>query len=130
MTLDTDTTSGVSSDTGSTTRTFGIGDLAREFGVSLRTLRFYEDKGLIEPDRAGTTRIYSEAHRNRLQTALFGKRIGLALAGVGRLLEAQETGRHDETAEILRDQRGVLEERIAADRAALGELDARLASLR
>jgi len=49
---------------------YKIGDLAREFEVTLRTLRFYEDRGLITPARAGTTRLYSEDDRERLRIAL------------------------------------------------------------
>ena len=47
---------------------FKIGDLAREFGVTLRTLRFYEDRGLIQPGRSGTTRLYGSRDRERLRS--------------------------------------------------------------
>ena len=66
---------------------YRIGDLAREFGVTLRTLRFYEDKGLIRPYRRGTTRIYSPADREQLMLALFCKRIGLPLKQIRTVLE-------------------------------------------
>ena len=49
---------------------FKIGDLAREFGVTLRTLRFYEDRGLIHPGRSGTTRLYGAQDRERLMEVL------------------------------------------------------------
>ena len=69
---------------------FKIGDLAREFGVTLRTLRFYEDRGLIHPGRSGTTRLYGLQDRERLRTALFCKRIGLSLGEIREVLELNE----------------------------------------
>ncbi len=60
--------------------TYRIGDLAAEFDVTLRTLRFYEDKGLLRPTRNGVTRIYSKRDRARLKLILLGKR----LAATGR----------------------------------------------
>ena len=72
---------------------YKIGDLARDFGVTLRTLRFYEDRGLITPTRSGTTRLYSERDRERLRLTLFCKRIGLSLGEIREVLELQE---HDD----------------------------------
>lgn len=59
--------------------TYGIGDLASEFDVTTRTIRFYEEKGLLAPQREGTRRIYSPADRTRLRLILRGKRLGLSL---------------------------------------------------
>ncbi len=67
--------------------TYSISDLAGEFDVTTRTIRFYEEKGLLSPRRAGTRRIYSPADRTRLRLILRGKRLGLSL---------------DESAEIIR----------------------------
>lgn len=64
-----------------------IGDLAREFGVTLRTLRFYEDKGLINPRREGTARIYSRRDRARLRLVLMGKRVGFSLSEIREMLD-------------------------------------------
>jgi DNA-binding transcriptional MerR regulator len=61
------------------TRTWSISELAGEFGVSLRTLRHYEDVGLIFPERRGTTRIFHPRDRIRLQLILRGKRLGFSL---------------------------------------------------
>ncbi|MEE9313811.1 MAG: MerR family transcriptional regulator [Rhizobiaceae bacterium] len=69
---------------------YKIGDLAREFDVTLRTLRFYEDRGLIKPARQGTTRLYSSEDRERLRVALFCKRIGLTLSDIRKVLELHE----------------------------------------
>lgn len=59
--------------------TYSIGNLAEEFGVTTRTIRFYEEKGLLKPQRQGTRRIYSPADRTRLRLILRGKRLGLSL---------------------------------------------------
>jgi DNA-binding transcriptional MerR regulator len=61
-------------------KTFGIGELAREFDVTTRTIRFYEDQGLLSPRRRGQTRIYSPADRVTLKLILRGKRLGFSLA--------------------------------------------------
>ncbi len=59
--------------------TYSISDLAREFDVTTRTIRFYEEKGLLNPNRNGTRRIYSPADRTKLRLILRGKRLGLRL---------------------------------------------------
>ncbi len=67
--------------------TFTIGDLAREFGVTLRTLRFYEDRGLLSPKRQGTSRIYNRRDRARLKLALMGKKVGFSLTEIKEILD-------------------------------------------
>ena len=69
---------------------YTIGDLAREFDVTLRALRFYEDKGLLSPRREGLARLYSAADRVRLQLILKGKRLGFTLAEIAEMVEAHE----------------------------------------
>ncbi|MEG3163977.1 MerR family DNA-binding transcriptional regulator [Sphingomonas sp. PB2P19] len=64
----------------------GIQDVARTLGVSARTLRFYEDKGLIEPCRIGTTRIYTRRDVARMQLILRGKRLGFSLRDIEEFL--------------------------------------------
>ncbi|MBN7798306.1 MerR family transcriptional regulator [Parahaliea mediterranea] len=59
--------------------TYSISDLASEFGVTTRTIRFYEEKGLIHPRREGQKRVYSPADRVRIKLILRGKRIGMSL---------------------------------------------------
>ena len=61
-------------------RAWTIGELAREFGVTTRTIRFYEDEGLLAPERRGQARIYSAADRVKLILILRGKRLGFTLA--------------------------------------------------
>jgi DNA-binding transcriptional MerR regulator len=72
---------------------FTIGDLSREFGLSLRALRFYEDRGLLQPHRRGTTRLYSDSDRSRLQLILKGKQLGFTLAEIRELMAAQAEAR-------------------------------------
>jgi len=61
------------------TSSFSISDLASEFDVTTRTIRFYEEKGLLNPKREGMRRIYSPADRTKLRLILRGKRLGLSL---------------------------------------------------
>ncbi|MBY6191208.1 MerR family DNA-binding transcriptional regulator [Microbulbifer agarilyticus] len=58
---------------------YSISELAQEFGITTRTIRFYEDKGLISPERRGQTRVYSPEDRVRLKLILRGKRLGFSL---------------------------------------------------
>jgi DNA-binding transcriptional MerR regulator len=67
--------------------TFTIGELAREFDVTHRTLRFYEDKGLVSPRRRGLNRIYSRRDRARLKLVILGKKVGFSLAEIKEMLE-------------------------------------------
>lgn len=60
-------------------KTFSIRDLASEFDVTTRTIRYYEEKGLLSPDREGAQRIYSPSDRTKLKLILRGKRLGLSL---------------------------------------------------
>jgi DNA-binding transcriptional MerR regulator len=67
--------------------TYTIGDLSREFGITLRTLRFYEDRGLLCPKRHGTSRIYNRRDRARLKLALMGKKVGFSLVEIKEMLD-------------------------------------------
>lgn len=66
---------------------FSIGELAKEFDCTLRTLRFYEDKGLLNPKRDGMNRIYSRRDRARLKLVLMGKRVGFSLTEIRDMLD-------------------------------------------
>ncbi|HEV8094258.1 MAG TPA: MerR family DNA-binding transcriptional regulator [Burkholderiales bacterium] len=74
---------------------FTIGELAREFDVTPRTIRFYEDHGLLAPRREGQRRIYAQRDRTRLKLTLRGKRLGLSLAEIRELIDMYEPGRDD-----------------------------------
>ena len=67
-----------------TPRTFSIGELAKEFDITTRSIRFYEDQGLIAPERQGQTRIYNGRDKVRLKLILRGKRLGFTLAETRR----------------------------------------------
>ncbi|MEY1661886.1 MerR family transcriptional regulator [Isoalcanivorax beigongshangi] len=68
-------------------KTYSIGELARELDVTTRTIRFYEDMGLLMPQRRGQTRIYSPADRVKLKLILRGKRLGFSLNESRELIE-------------------------------------------
>ena len=71
---------------------FSISDLSAEFGVTARALRFYEDEGLIAPERRGTSRIYSHRDRARLAWILRGKRVGFSLAEIREMIDLYDVG--------------------------------------
>lgn len=71
---------------------FTIRDLTREFGVSARTLRFYEEKGLLDPRRSGEQRLYSRRDRARLRYVLMGKSVGFSLEEVREMLDLYDLG--------------------------------------
>ena len=73
--------------------TFTIGELAREFDLTTRAIRFYEDCGLITPQRSGRNRVYTLRDRTRLKLTLRGKRLGLTLAEVKELVDMYESPR-------------------------------------
>jgi DNA-binding transcriptional MerR regulator len=75
--------------------TYSISDLAREFALTTRAIRFYEDSGLIAPKRDKRTRVYGERERVRLKLILRGKRLGLALSEIGELLDLYEVRRNE-----------------------------------
>lgn len=66
---------------------YSIGELSKEFDITTRSIRFYEDQGLLTPTRKGQTRIYNQRDRVRLKLILRGKRLGFSLAETGRLFE-------------------------------------------
>jgi DNA-binding transcriptional MerR regulator len=71
--------------------TFTIAELAEEFDVTARAIRFYEDMGLLEPARRGRTRVYSQRDRTRLKLTLRGKRLGLSLQEIKQLVDMYDS---------------------------------------
>ncbi|MGH6911020.1 MAG: MerR family transcriptional regulator [Phenylobacterium sp.] len=123
-------------------RTFTIRQLCLEFKCTPRALRFYEDKGLLSPARDGLNRVYSYKDRARLQLILQGKRVGLALAEIGEILDLYEVddGGVQQAAKSLRkfrerivaleQQRIDVEEQIKALEAGCAAMEQRLTSTR
>ncbi|MDQ0472354.1 MerR family transcriptional regulator [Labrys wisconsinensis] len=103
---------------------YAIGDLSREFGVTLRALRFYEDKGLLNPTRDGLTRLYSARDRENLQLILKGKRLGFTLVEINDMIANQDgTPKLSMSAETVKEQIAHLERQ-------RGEIDEALVELR
>src|SRR6478752_1425130 len=88
-------------------RIYSIAELAREFGITARTIRFYEDEGLVKPRRQGLTRLYSAHDRVRLSWILRGKRLGFSLAEIKELLDLYQVDRTgvQQLRELLRRSR-------------------------
>jgi DNA-binding transcriptional MerR regulator len=76
--------------------TYTISELAKEFDLTTRAIRFYEDCGLLQPQRSGRNRVYSARDRTRLKLTLRGKRLGLTLAEVKGLVDMYESPRDTE----------------------------------
>lgn len=74
---------------------YTISDLAREFGVTTRTIRHYEDQGLLSPRREGTNRLFSNRDRVRLKLAMRGKRLGFSLAEIRELFDLYDSARDE-----------------------------------
>ncbi len=108
---------------------YSIGDLSREFDVTPRAIRFYEDQGLLAPRRDGQRRIYSLRDRTRLKLTLRGKRLGLTLSEVRELVDMYEPGRDqrpqlERFLAVLQSHRDALETQRADIEAQLAEIAA------
>ena len=78
-------------------KTYSISELAKEFDITTRSIRFYEDQGLLTPLRQGQTRIYSKRDRVRLKLILRGKRLGFSLSETGQLFELYDADKSSVT---------------------------------
>ncbi|MBS0539135.1 MAG: MerR family DNA-binding transcriptional regulator [Proteobacteria bacterium] len=109
-------------------RIYSIAELAREFAITARTIRFYEDEGLIKPKRQGLTRLYSAGDRTRLGWILRGKRLGFTLAEIKELLDLYQVDRTgvSQLRELLRRSRLHIEDLEHKRR----DLDAHIAEFR
>lgn len=106
---------------------FAIADLAREFGISTRAIRFYETKGLLTPERVGSTRVFRRRDRARLILILRGKRLGFSLRDISEYLSLYDADRSQRTQVKLLvdmvDQRMLmLEQQLADLQTTIGEL--------
>jgi DNA-binding transcriptional MerR regulator len=106
---------------------FAISDLAREFGITPRTIRFWEDQGILAPEREGSKRVFTRRDRARLKMALRGKRLGLSLAEIKDLI-GMYASTEDETPQLLEclrlmsSRREALEQQREDIEAMLGEI--------
>lgn len=111
---------------------YSISDLAREFDLTTRAIRFYEDMGLLQPTRQGTggrTRVYSSRDRTRLRLILRGKRLGLSLVEAKEVIDLYDSPRDTHVQltrflEVLGKHRQQMEERMEDLQATLEEVRA------
>ena len=108
-------------------QTYNISELAREFEVTTRTIRFYEEKGLLSPERDGQRRLYSAADRTALKLVLRGKRIGLSLDESKELIGMYKPG-GDNLGQLLQLRQKISERRDAL-KAQLIDINAMLSEL-
>ena len=108
-------------------RQFTITELAAEFDITPRAIRFYEDVGLLEPARDGRNRVYTQRDRTRLKLTLRGKRLGLSLQEIKQLVDMYESP--DDTHQqlqaflvVLRQHRGQLEQQLDDLQVTLAEI--------
>ena len=107
--------------------TYTISELAREFDLTTRAIRFYEDCGLLQPQRKGRNRVYTPRDRTRLKLTLRGKRLGLTLAEVKELVDMYESPRDTQPQlkkflVVLATHREQLEQQLADLQATLAEV--------
>src|SRR3989442_5257499 len=111
----------------SSAQTFTISELAGDFDLTTRAIRFYEDCGLISPQRRGRNRVYTARDRTRLKLTLRGKRLGLTLAEVKELVDMYESPRDTQPQlkkflVVLAAHREQLEQQLADLHATLDEV--------
>jgi DNA-binding transcriptional MerR regulator len=109
-------------------RTFTIAELAEEFDVTARAIRFYEDVGLLEPARAGARRVYTHRDRTRLKLTLRGKRLGLSLQEIKQLVDmydspADNAAQLNAFVKVLGAHRRQLEQQMEDIQITLAEID-------
>lgn len=106
---------------------FAIADLAREFGISTRAIRFYEAKGLLTPERVGSTRVFRRRDRARLILILRGKRLGFSLRDISDYLSLYDADRTQRAqvnllVEMVDQRTQMLEQQLGDLQTTLGEL--------
>jgi DNA-binding transcriptional MerR regulator len=112
-----------------------IGEMAKTYGVTLRTLRFYEDKGLLNPKRDGSTRLYTRRDKARLKLILLGRKVGFSLRDVKQIMDLYDpTGANTKqlrlTIEKSEKQLARLHKQRAAIDEAIGDLSDTMATVR
>ncbi|MFM5019121.1 MerR family DNA-binding transcriptional regulator [Aeromonas veronii] len=109
--------------------TYSISELAHEFDVTPRTIRYYEDEGLLTPQREGKTRIYSHKDKIRLKLTLRGKRLGFSLAEIRELFDMYDTDKSSKTQlhsmiQLIEAKRGALRQQLEDIQMVMAELEA------
>lgn len=109
-------------------QTYSIGELSKEFDITPRSIRFYEEQGLLSPERNGQSRIYRKKDRVRLKLVLRGKRLGFSLAETKTLFDLYDTNQNskEQLEEMLRmthDKREVLMQQMDDIKNLMVELD-------
>ncbi|CCV03177.1 Transcriptional regulator, MerR family [Mesorhizobium metallidurans STM 2683] len=112
-----------------------IGEMAKNYGVTLRTLRFYEDKGLLNPQRDGSTRLYTRRDKARLKLILLGRKVGFSLRDVKQMMDLYDpTGSNTKQLRLALDKSEKQLARLQKQRAliedAIGELSNSMAAVR
>ena len=105
---------------------FAIADLSQEFGISTRAIRFYETKGLLNPERVGGTRVFRRRDRARLILILRGKRLGFSLRDISDYLSLYDADRSQQVHLLA----GMVEERLKSLEGQLHDLQTTIAELR
>ncbi len=108
---------------------YTITELAREFGLTTRAIRFYEDQGLLAPGRAGRNRVYGLRDKVRLKLTLRGKRLGLSLSEIRELIDLYDAAKNEQAQverflEVLHRRRAILEQQREDIEAVLSEIAA------
>ncbi|MFQ2168035.1 MerR family transcriptional regulator [Aeromonas veronii] len=109
--------------------TYSISELAHEFDVTPRTIRYYEDEGLLTPLREGQTRIYSHRDKIRLKLTLRGKRLGFTLAEIRELFDMYDTDKSSKTQlhsmiQLIDEKRDALRQQLEDIQMVMAELEA------
>ncbi len=112
-----------------------IGEMAKKYGVTLRTLRFYEDKGLLNPQRDGSTRLYTRRDRARLKLILLGRKVGFSLRDVKQMMDLYDpTGSNTKQLRLALDKSEKQLSRLQKQRAliddAINELSGSMSAVR
>ncbi|WJG07906.1 MerR family DNA-binding transcriptional regulator [Aliiglaciecola sp. LCG003] len=108
--------------------TFSIGELAKSFDITPRSIRFYEEQGLIAPKRSGQARIYSKKDKVRLKLILRGKRLGFSLAETKTLFNLYDSHQNsvvqlEAMLQMTEQKRAILNQQLEDIRMLMGELD-------
>ncbi|MBL0588868.1 MULTISPECIES: MerR family transcriptional regulator [Aeromonas] len=109
--------------------TYSISELAHEFDVTPRTIRYYEDEGLLTPQREGQTRIYSHKDKIRLKLTLRGKRLGFSLAEIRELFDMYDTDKSSKNQlnsmiSLIESKRSALHQQLEDIQMVMAELEA------